>query len=165
MRRLFGKFARARSGMAAVEFALAAPILVAIVAGIGDFALAFCDQTQLADGVAVGVGYAFSQGQSLVGTTTKVSTSDVQSKAAGAINLSGAQISVTPPSLYCVAAGNGTPPIATLTVAAAGSTCPNGSPPGTFMFVTATYRYVPLMPFYSTVATTNLSETGIVRLY
>lgn len=155
-----------RGGIAAVEFALVAPVLLTIVAGLSDFPLALSDRMKIAGGVADGAGYAFNQGQDPLGTMSAVSDSDVQSRVRSSINLPNVQVKVSGPSLYCFSnSSTGNPPSTALTLAAVGSTCPNGNPPGTYIVISASYVYTPLLPFYSTLATTTLTESAAVRLY
>jgi hypothetical protein len=43
-------------------------------------------------------------------------------------------------------------------------TCASGNLPGTYVGINATYTYSPLMPFYTSFASTTLTEAAIVRL-
>jgi Flp pilus assembly protein TadG len=156
---------RDRDGVAAIEFALIVPVLLTMIGGMTDFPLAFGDQIQIATGVAAGAAYAFNQTQNVSGTTPTVSSGDVQIKVLSAINLPNVSVAVSRPSLDCISTSTSTPPAATLTLAAAGSTCPNGNPPGTYMVIAASYVYTPIMPLYSTLASLTLIKSAVVRLY
>ncbi len=146
-----------RRGVAALELALVAPVLLAMFGSLTDFTLALSDRMRIAGAVAGGAQYAFNQGQLLAGSQQSVSAVDVQGKVLGGTNLGGVAVAVTGPALYCLAN-------ATLAADTAGTKCANGSPPGTYVIITASYHYAPLLPLYSTMAPTTLSETASVRL-
>lgn len=154
-----------RTGVAALEFALVVPVLLTIFAGLSDFLLAFSDQIQLASGVASGAAYAFNQAQNVSGTASPVSSNDVQAKVLSSINLPNVSVTVTGPSLDCITKSNTTPPVASLTAGTAGTTCASGQSPANYLVITASYTYTPMMPFYSTLANTTLTENAVVRLY
>ncbi len=147
-----------RRGVAALEFALVAPVLLTAVAGLADFTLVLADRMQIASAVGGGTEYAFNQGQVLAGTQQSVLSTDVQSKVASGTGLAGVTVTVTGPGTYCVSSG-------ALVTGTVGTACPNGNPPGTYMIITATYQYHPMLPFYSMMATTTLTESASVRLY
>ena len=147
-----------RRGVAALELALVAPVLLAMFGSLTDFTLALSDRMQIAGAVAGGAQYAFNQGQLLAGSQQSVSAADVQSKVQGGTNLPGVAVAVTGPALYCLAS-------ATLTADKAGTKCANGSAPGTYVIITASYPYTPMLPLYSMMASKTLSETASVRLY
>lgn len=151
--------------VAVLEFALIVPVLLTILAGISDFLLAYSDHIQIASGLANGAAYAFNQAQNVSGTAPPASSSDVQTKVLSSINLPNVTASVSGPSLNCISSSASTPPAAILTSATVGSACPNGQMPGTYMVLSASYLYTPLMPFYSTLASLTLTENAVVRLY
>jgi Flp pilus assembly protein TadG len=154
----------ARSGVAAVEFALIMPVLLAVIGGLTDFGLAFLDQCELAAAVTAGSQYAFSQGQ--INQTAQAH--DVQQKVQNALALVGASVTVTGPTLYCVTRNIAANPPATSfnsEAAVAGQTCKSGNLPGTYVVITAAYTYSPIMPLYSQVARTTLQEVAYVRLF
>jgi Flp pilus assembly protein TadG len=154
------------SGVAAIEFALVAPVLLMIVGGLSDFPAALLDEIQIATGVADGAAYAFSKAQNLSGTLAPVDFGDVQSKVSSSINLPNVTVTVTPPTLGCVSHTTGTPPVTTLTTVQPGSTCgARNNPPGTYMVITASYVYSPIMPLYSQLRSTTLTKSVVVRLY
>lgn len=156
---------QSRDGVAVLEFALVVPVLLTIFAGLSDFLLAFSDRIQLASGVASGAAYAFNQGQNVSGTAQAVSATDVKAKILSSINLSNVSVTVAGPSLDCISDSSSVPPVATLTAATAGTACPNGHPPATYVVITASYTYNPMVPFYSTLTNTALTENAVVRLY
>ena len=161
-------------GVAAVEFAIIAPVLMMLLGGVTDFGLVKFGKSQLANGVAQAVQYALLQGAG-------VSAANIRAMVqAGAIRAGLAPVvtvTVTGPKCYCV---SGTP--ATLaavpppTALSGSNTCTGTCPlpevaPGAFVVITASFVYVPLMPFYSQMASmalsgtvTTVSETVTVRL-
>ena len=158
-------FVLSRDGVAVLEFALVVPVLLTIFAGLSDFLLAFSDRIQLASAVAGGAAYAFNQGQNVSGTAQAVSATDVKAKILSSVSLSNVSVTVTGPSLDCISNSSTVPPAATLTAATAGAACPNGQAPATYVVITASYIYNPMMPFYSTLSSTALTENAVVRLY
>jgi hypothetical protein len=84
-----------------------------------------------------------------------------------ALNLAGASVPLPTLALYCVVRNTAaTPPTTTLSgPMTAGQNCPSGNLPGTYVTITATYTYVPIMPFYSRLASTTLREIAYVRLF
>lgn len=155
-----------RRAVAAVEFAVICPLLLLIMGGLADFPLAFWDHSLIETGIANGATYAFQQMQADLALNQQVSASEVQAIVESAINLSDVTVVVTQPALECENIDDSTtPPTATLVAAAAGSTCANGSLPGTYVTITASYVYKPLMPLYSQMANTTFTETANVRVY
>jgi len=152
-------------GIAAVEFALVAPVLLMIFGGIADFGLIMVGKSQLSDSVDQGIQYALASGPSVSGTKIK---SLVQAAAPLAGLVPSVTATVTGPACYCT---SGTPvALVTPSTALTGSytctgTCAgSGAAPGAYIIVTATYSYQPIMPFYSQLSTTTVSETVTARL-
>lgn len=163
---MFSRRFRHRQCTASIEFAIVCPLLLAIVAGLSDFPLAFWRHSLIETGVANGAAYAFQQMQTDLTQSQTVSTSAIQAVVLDSIDLPNVSVTVTPPALECVTINNATTPAtASLTPATAGSTCSDGSLPGTYISITATYDYVPLMPFYSEMTNTTITETANVRAY
>jgi Flp pilus assembly protein TadG len=154
-----------RRGIAAVEFAIIAPVLLMLLGGVTDFGLIMTGKSQLANGVAQAIQYALLQGPSVTAATVQAM---VQSGSARAGLANAVTVVVTGPACYCV---KGFPAVlATPSTALTGTFSCNGSctapavAPGAFMTVTASYVYQPLMPFYSQLSSTTISETIMVRL-
>lgn len=155
-----------RRAVAAVEFAVTCPLLLMIMGGLADFPLAFRDQSLIETGVANGATYAFQQMQTNLALNQQISASDVQAIVQNAINLANVTVTATPPALECETVNQTTaPPTRTLVAASAGSTCADGSRPGTYVTVTASYVYKPLMPVYSRMENTKFTDTASVRVY
>jgi Flp pilus assembly protein TadG len=154
-----------RQGVAAIEFAIVAPVLLMMLAGITDFGLIRTGKSQMANGVAQGIEYALLQGPSVTAANV---ISMIQAGAIRAGLTNTVTVVVTGPACYCV---TGFPAaLVTPSVALSGSfTCTNtctapAVAAAPFMIVTASYVYQPLLPFYSKLATPTVSETITVRL-
>lgn len=150
--------------VAAVEFALLAPVLGVILAGASDLGFREWSRSCLANAVAQGAYYAFRTG-------TGVSTTTVTSLVQNASSLSGitAKTSATV-ACYCP---TGTPatlgPVVTVCAKAcpADGILPAGILPGKYIVITASYQLTPFLPAYSilqTVAEQTITETATVRL-
>jgi Flp pilus assembly protein TadG len=157
-----------RRGIAAVEFALIVPVLLLMLGGVADFGLLMVGKGQLANGLAQGAQYALLQGPSVSGTTvqTVVRSAAARSGVTGTVT-----VNVTGPACYCV---TGKPAALTLpstalsashTCTGTSLTCPSpAAAPGAFLIIKASYAYQPLMPLYSKITTTTVSETVTARL-
>jgi Flp pilus assembly protein TadG len=155
-----------RRGVAAVEFAIIAPVLLLLLGGLADYGLLMVGKGQLANGLAQGAQYALLQGPSVSGTTVKTV---VQSAAARSGVTGTVTVTVTGPACYCVTGGK--PAALTLpsTALSASHTCTGTCPspaaaPGAFLIIKASYVYQPLMPLYSKITNTTASETVTARL-
>jgi hypothetical protein len=145
---------------AALEFAIATPLLVIMLGGAADFGLAQFYRTNLANAVAAGCQYAYLITQN-GGTVTTANVQNVILNAmflpAGAIgNLS---VVVTGPRGYCVV---GTGP--TMSAATVPSTCTDGSAAGTYIIVQATYTNTGLMRGFMSVKSQPITESATARL-
>jgi Flp pilus assembly protein TadG len=143
-----------RPGNAYVEFGLICPLLVSTLGTIADFGLSIWARSRLSAAVSNASQYAAVAGPN-------VTSANVKSSVAQSVTpLSGVTVTITGPGCYCT---SGTP--ASMKPASACTTvCASGNMPGTYVGITATYTYSPLMPFYATFASTTLTETSIVRL-
>lgn len=125
--------ARDRRGLAGIELAIVMPVLLILLGGLGDFALAFWNKGLLAESVAQGAQYAF-----LVGPG--VSATAVQSVVRQRLSLPAANVAVTGPGCYCV---SGTPAVAASQ--ACGNPCPDATMPGIYMTISASYQYTSIL--------------------
>lgn len=163
---MLAKFRRDTRCIAAIEFAITCPLLLTLVAGLADFPMAFWTHSLIETGVADGATYAFQQMQAALGQNQSVSTNAIALVVTDSINLANVSVAVAQPALECVSIDQTTtPPTARLTAEPAGTTCPNGSLPGTYVSITVSYTYSPMMPFFSHVTSTKMTETANVRVY
>jgi Flp pilus assembly protein TadG len=156
-----------RRGVAAIEFAIVAPVLLMVLAGTADFGLIRFGKSQMANGVAQGIEYALLQGPSVTAANV---ISMVQAGATRAGLANSVTVVVTGPACYCVTTASFPAALVTPSTALSGTyTCTNTctSPavaPAPFMTVRASYVYQPLLPFYSQLASPTVAETIMVRL-
>lgn len=149
-------------GTAALELAIVAPVLLTMLGGLADFGMAFRLKSELAAGVDAGAAYAFATEQQMLGTSQTLSSSTIASAVSAAPGLSGATVTVSQmPGSYCVTT-SGTS--ATLKAVSSGSTCADGSAPGTYVTISASLPFQPLMPFYSMLGAMTLTASVSVRL-
>jgi Flp pilus assembly protein TadG len=145
---------------AALEFAMATPLLIVMLGGAADYGLAQFYRTNLANAVEAGCEYAYLTSQA-GGTVTSANIQTVVTNTmflptGGASALS---VTVTGPKGYCV---TGTGP--TMSAATAGSTCSDGSTAGTYVVISATYTTNGLMNGFMAAATNAMTESATVRL-
>jgi Flp pilus assembly protein TadG len=159
-----GRFLHTQRAVAAIEFALVSPMLLAFIGGLTDFGLALADQGRLASAVAQGAQYAYLN-------PTTVTVPAIQTIVVAAASLPGMKASnviVTGPSFFCVTAG--TPPTLAKTTGApptqvtVTTTCSDGTNAGSYVEIHATWVYPALMPGYSRLAGPALTEDVKVRI-
>ena len=143
---------RDRSGAAAVEFGLVAPMLVALLVPMVDLGMGTYNKMRVQDAAEAGAQYALSHGYS---------TSSITSAAQNATSL-GATVSVTPSEACgCITATGtvdtssyGSPPCTP-------NACSDGSTPGTFVGVATQTTYTPLL---APTTSLTLNGTAVVRI-
>jgi Flp pilus assembly protein TadG len=147
-----------RRGISAVEFALTLPALLIIVGGIADVGLMCRQGAQLAAAMHAGSYYAILAGAN--GTSA-----NARSAMSAASGLTGASFNANGPACYCVVTTGGTVSLSGGTPPPCSNTpCADGTLPGTYMQLTASYAYQPMMPGFSTLVATTLNESATVRL-
>jgi Flp pilus assembly protein TadG len=155
--KIFTRFHRHRRAVAAVEFALAVPVLAWAFAGATDFTFAQWRRSALSSAVAQGAYYTFRTGPT-------VSTTTVQSLVQNAAAFSGVSVNtIAAPACYCPA---GTPAVLGSTVAC-GSTCTDNSTAGQYLTITATYTLSSFFPghsLYNLIGGAAISDSVTVRL-
>jgi Flp pilus assembly protein TadG len=146
---LIKQLLRDRSGVAAIEFAFAAPILVTALVGIVDVGMGLYKQMQLVNAVEAGVQYAMTNGWN---------STQIQNVVVNATDL--AAVNATPaPTKSC-----GCPSSATIVTATCGSACASGSLAGTYITVNAQFAYTPVIPFPGFGGATTLVAQSTVRI-
>jgi Flp pilus assembly protein TadG len=156
--RTHGKFAGRSGGtrgVAAVEFALVLPMALVLLGGVIDTGLLLWAKSRLAGAVSAASHYAVLAG-------TAVSTTNVAGILTGSSGLTG--VTATPVPVLTWNCPSGTPATFPLATGGSNSTCPNGDLAASFLTLSAHYTYKPLIPGYSHIATTALTETALVRL-
>ncbi len=139
-------FFRCDSGMAAVEFAILASVLLLIIMGLSDYGLAIYYRMQVESASLVGAKYAAAYPTDTAGITAAVNNATPIS----------AFTSVVPVKVCECADALGTS-------VSCSTTCP-GSSLNEYMSVTVTYSYVPMFAnSYLTIETGTLSSTHVIR--
>jgi len=146
------RIAQDSRGAAAIEFVLIVPVLLLLLGGLGDFALAFWYKGLLASSVAQGASYAAMKGPTV---TAPVIQGIVGQKLA----LPASSVTVTGPSCYCV---SGRPAVRANQVCE--NLCPSGAKPGSYVDISARYTYRSILPSFSKLVDPVLTETATARL-
>ena len=141
--------ARDKRGVSAVEFAIVAPVLVAMLIPTVDIGMGLYTKMQVQNAVQAGAQYATASGWN---------SSGIQNAVTSATGLSSVLASPAPSqSCGCV---NGT----TLANASCSATCPDGSTAGVYVTVSAQSRYSPLFPYPVLGSSTTLTAQTTVRI-
>lgn len=146
---VFGRWRHATDGAIAVEMALIAPVLAAVIVPLIDIGMGTYTEMQVQEAAQAGVQYAADHGWSSTG---------VQDAALNATSLS---VSLTPaPYQSCGCATS-----SGVTSATCGVTCPDGSTAGgSYAFVTAQTQYQTLLSYPGLSNPMTLSASAVVRL-
>lgn len=121
------------AGVAVLEFAVLAPILVSLLLATVSFGFAFWTQTRVGNAARAGADYA---------RLHVYDEAKIKAAANGATALGTVSPSVTQVSASCIASDG------TITLAGAATTCPyTGAAPGTYVTVTTEKSYNFLLPW------------------
>jgi Flp pilus assembly protein TadG len=147
--RRVGFLARAEHGNAAIEFALATPILVGLLVPVADLGMAFSQQLQVQQAAQAGAQYALLHGYDNTAISNAVTAGTT---------LPG--VSAAPaPSQSC-----GCPTGTTITAATCASACANGETAGTYVFVNAQAAYTSALPYSVLGSGMTLTAQSTVRI-
>lgn len=132
-----------RSGVAAVELALLAPVMIMIMIAVIDFGAALLSRAQIAWALAGSAEYASLAGQNNVAVATIAANARIVASAVVSQFL--AAPTVTAIVNQSATAGSKCCPGTTWSCStAAGFSCADGSTPGVYLTVTAQYPFKPL---------------------
>ncbi len=143
-----------RSGAAAVELALVLPLLAGIILPMADFGVGAYDKMRVQNAAAAGAQYALEHGFTSSSITTAVQD---------ATSL-GSNVTLSPSPVeacYCTTSSALAPPPSDTTAPAPPCTsgaCSDGSTPGTYVTVSTTYTYTPILN-YSVAGITSIPST------
>lgn len=137
------------AGAAAVEFALAATIIMIVLTPVLDLGMAFYQQLQVQDAAQAGAQYAAAKGWNSTGIQNAVTSAS-----------SNLTISASPAPSETCGCPNGT----SIVAASCGSACTNGQSAGTYVTVNAQASYSPILPYSFFGSSTTLSATSVVRV-
>jgi hypothetical protein len=164
-----------RRATAALEFAVATPLLIVMLGGAADYGLAQCERVMLANAVAAGAQYAnFNPG--LFQTSVPAAEASITSvirmtsnlpNAASSVTVSFSGVSLGPPSpgWYCLSF-TGTAPSWNTASCTWGATClcNDGTSVGYYISFSASYTNTGLMHGFMSAASQTIAEQATVRL-
>lgn len=140
---------KAQTGVAAIEFAILAPLLVLLLIGIVEVGLASYEALQVQSAAEAGALYAAKNGWNSNGIETAV------------VNATGASgITATPaPQTFC-----GCPQASGISTTSCSATCPGGTSPGQYVEVDAALTHEPILPFPGFPSPLVLKGKFVLRL-
>jgi Flp pilus assembly protein TadG len=139
----------ATNGTAAIEFAIAAPFLLLLLAGVASLGAGLRAKMEVGNAARAGAQYAALHG---------FSQSGISSAASNATYLSNVTVTSTETTPGCTSTTGG--------VASAGSatSCPNGGPTGTYVTVVAQTTYTSILPVLGLASSMSLQAVAVARL-
>lgn len=165
---------RNTKGIAALELAAAAPLLIFIFGAVTDFSMAIWSRTATVSAVEAGAAYVISTGQqSFTASTIGPYLTIVANRVAGA-SLPGAALQPSNVTVkynnatdgsnlgkcYCLPASGTFPSSAS----ACGSSCADGTTAGAFVQVSASFPYTPISPVDASFMATTFVDSVTVRV-
>jgi Flp pilus assembly protein TadG len=141
--------ARAERGNAAIEFAIATPILIGLLVPVADLGMAFSQQLQVQQAAQSGAQYALLHGYNSTAISNAVTAGTTLSSVTAA----------PAPTQSC-----GCPSGTAITAATCASTCSNGETAGTYVFVNAQSPYTPALPYSVLGSSLTLTAQSAVRV-
>jgi Flp pilus assembly protein TadG len=142
----------ARRGTAAIEFALAAPLLLILLTGIVELGMAAFQAMQVQTAAEAGALYATAHGG---GDLDKISQAVTNATSTAGITASPA------PQVYCGCPGSGG---ITSQGSDCSSTCSDGKPPGKYATVSATITRQTFLPFLNLPLPDAFTRHSVVRV-
>jgi Flp pilus assembly protein TadG len=149
VRRTIASLLRSTAGAAAVEFAVAAPVLVAALFPMIDLGVGLHMQMQVQQAADAGAQYALING---------FNASSIQSAVTGSTSLSSLAATPAPTKTYLCQDGT------TLTSSTAGATCANGAKAGTYITVSAQASYTPIFTGMALGSSYTMTAQAVVRM-
>jgi Flp pilus assembly protein TadG len=146
-----------RRAVAAVEFAICAPLIAIILAAAVDYGFREWSRSCLANAVAEGAYYAFRSG-------TGVSLTNLQTIITKASPLNGVTVSPLNAPFCSCPSGAATPATLPANPTSCSTPCSDGSTPGSYLQISASYTLTALFPGISRLGGTSITEKVTVRL-
>ncbi len=143
---------RTERGNAALEFALAAPLLVGLLVPVADLGMAFSQKIQVQQAAQAGAQYAS------IHPWTSSSPTAISNAVLAASNLSSLAASPAP-SQIC-----GCPTGTAIASATCSSTCSDGEPAGYYVIINAQAPYAPQLPYSVLGSSVTLTAQSTVRV-
>jgi Flp pilus assembly protein TadG len=148
---------RAAGGVSSIEFALTAPLMLILLMPVVDLGMGFYRQMQVTDAAEAGAQYALTNGAAIIANFAG-SVSTIESKVTNATTLSG--LTATPaPSESC-----GCPGSTGVVAATCNSTCSDGKTAGTYVTISASANYTPILRYSIFGTPSTLTASSMVRL-
>lgn len=136
-------------GLAAIEFAFLAPILLMLTVCTVDLGIAYYDAMQVENAAQAGSEYAAVHGYKIASISQAITSTS---------NLSGLAASPAPTEFCGCPSGSG------LTTATCGSTCSDSSLAGTYVTVSATATYTTLIHYPMLPASFTFVNSAVARI-
>jgi Flp pilus assembly protein TadG len=142
--------ARAEAGNAAIEFALAAPILIGLLVPVADLGMAFSQQIQVQQAAQAGAQYALLHGYdgSAIGNAVTAATTLASVSAAPA-----------PTQKFACPTGTAIGP-----AVSSGTSCQDGETAGSYVIVNAQSNYSSVMPYSVLGSSVTLTAQATIRV-
>jgi Flp pilus assembly protein TadG len=140
---------RHKSGNAAIEFALIAPVLASVLVAMTDLGIALYESMEVNNAAQAGAQYAITKGWN---------STAIQNAVTSASSLSG--ISASPAPAQSCGCASGT----SVTAATCGATCAGGATAGTYVTVSAQAQYATLFSYPGLANPMTLSAQSTVRI-
>jgi hypothetical protein len=150
---------------AALEFAMALPLLIVMLGGAADYGLAQYDRALLANAVSAGAQYALLTGTSVITSniTSVIRSTSTLPNASTSVTVVYSSVSPGVPGpgggWYCI---TGTAP--TVTASTSGGVCGDGSSAGYYISMKATYTFNGIMGGFLSLASNSMSEQATVKI-
>jgi Flp pilus assembly protein TadG len=170
---------RSESGIAAVEFALLAPIMMLILGVMLDLGFNLITRFNVTQSLSVASNYAIIQGESVsssggaslaqsllslvpaeMDATITVNNGPVASRTSGSVTTSGSASNAN--ICYCPSLNGGT--VSWGGSVSCGNTCPSGGLAGKYVALTAKQMYTPMFPVLSFVKSGWISTSALVQV-
>ncbi len=139
----------AQTGVAAIEFAILAPLLVLLLIGVVEVGIASYEALQVQSAAEAGALYAAKNGWNLIG---------IEAAVLSATGASG--VTATPaPQTFC-----GCPQANGISITSCSATCPGGDFPGQYVEVDAALTHQPILQFPGLPSPLVLKGKSVLRL-
>ena len=148
---------RCDRGVAAIEFGLSAPMLLAVLVPVADLGLAFSRQQQLRQAVQAGAQYA------ALHPWNQNAPAAITGAVTAATSLSGITVSPAPYQL-CGCPSGSTASGSGITTVNCGSVCASGETAGYYVVISAQLPYTPVLPYSLLGRSTTLSAQSMIRI-
>jgi Flp pilus assembly protein TadG len=143
---------RGKGGTAAVEFALAAPVLLGLLVPVADLGIAYAEKNQVEQAAQAGAQYAAFH------PWNTNSPTDIANAVRAASTLPA--VAATPAPIQLCGCPNGT----AVTAASCTSTCSTGESAGYYVVVNAEMPYTPKLPYSVLGNSVTLTAQSTIRI-